>query len=227
MENLPFYILPVFVITTLITLLVLYKSVNYSKSTIIITIIWLAIQSVISLSGFYTITNVMPPRFSLLLIPPVILIISLFLSKTGKQYIDTANIKILTLVHVIRIPVELVLYWLYLQKTIPEIMTYEGQNFDIICGISAPIIYYFGYVKKILNSKVLLAWNIACMLLLLNIVITALLSAPFPIQKFAFNQPNIALLYFPFTWLPGLVVPIVLFAHVASVTQLLKKKHSL
>ena len=227
MENLPFYILPVFVITTLITLLVLYKSVNYYKSTIIITIIWLAIQSVISLSGFYTITNVMPPRFSLLLIPPVILIISLFLSKTGKQYVDNANIKILTLIHVIRIPVELVLYWLYLQKTIPEIMTYEGQNFDIICGISAPIIYYFGYVKKTLNSKVLLVWNIACILLLLNIVITALLSAPFPIQKFAFNQPNIALLYFPFTLLPGLVVPIVLFAHVASVTQLLKKKHSL
>ena len=60
--------------------------------------------------------------------------------------------------------------------------------------------------------------------LLANIVINAILSSPFPLQQFAFDQPNIAILYFPFSWLPTFVVPVVLFCHLASIRQLLKKE---
>jgi hypothetical protein len=95
-------------------------------------------------------------------------------------------------------------------------MTFEGRNFDIISGITAPLIYYFGYHQKVLSNKLMLTWNILCIGLLLNIVINAVLSAPFAFQQFAFEQPNIAVLYFPFNWLPSLVVPLVLFAHLAN-----------
>ena len=47
--------------------------------------------------------------------------------------------------------------------------------------------------------------------LLANIVIIAVLSFPSPIQQFGFEQPNIGLAYFPFIWLPAIIVPIVLF----------------
>jgi hypothetical protein len=55
---------------------------------------------------------------------------------------------------------------------------------------------------------------------LFNIVLTAILSAPLPIQQLAFEQPNIAVLYFPFTFLPGFIVPIVLFSHLVVISKI-------
>ena len=100
----------------------------------------------------------------------------------------------------------------------------EGRNFDIISGITAPLIYYYGFVKKRLNKNILIAWNLLCLALLLNIVINAVLSAPFPFQQFAFNQPNIAVFYFPYVWLPGCIVPLVLLSHLVAIKQLMSKK---
>jgi len=226
MEQLPIYISIVFILITILTIALLYNATNYSKPVIITVLLWLALQGAISLTGFYTVTNVMPPRFALLLLPPIILIAIMFFSKKGKQAMDGYNVKQLTLLHIVRIAVELGLYWLYLHKAIPGIMTFEGRNFDILCGLTAPLVYYFGYVKNTLSKSVLIAWNIVCLLLLANIVVMAVLSAPLPIQQFGFNQPNIALLYFPFIWLPCGIVPVVLFAHMVALRRLLVKKAS-
>lgn len=103
-------------------------------------------------------------------------------------------------------------------------MTFEGRNFDILSGISAPIVAYLVFTKKTLSHNFLLIWNFICLGLLINIVTNALLSAPFPIQKLAFEQPNIAILHFPFSWLPTFVVPVVLLGHLVSIRQLMIKK---
>jgi hypothetical protein len=60
--------------------------------------------------------------------------------------------------------------------------------------------------------------------MLLNIVVIAVLSMPFPIQQFGFGQPAIALFYFPYIWLPGCLVPMVIFAHAFSIRQLLNRE---
>ena len=121
-------------------------------------------------------------------------------------------------------PVEVVLFWLFINKTIPELMTFEGRNFDILAGITTPVIAYLGFRKTGTNRPLLLIWNFVCLGLLINIVVNALFSAPTPIQKFAFDQPNIAILYFPFSWLPTFIVPIVLLGHFISIKQLLNLK---
>jgi hypothetical protein len=87
------------------------------------------------------------------------------------------------------------------------------------------LICYFVFVKKLLNDKYLLLWNVACLALLLNVVIIAVLTAPSRFQQLAFDQPNIALLYFPFEWLPSFIVPIVLFSHLATIRQILHNKN--
>ena len=221
MENLPAFISIVFGLTTLLTVGLFYKATNNSKLTLVILLIWLAVQAVIGLSGFYTVTDTIPPRFLLLVVPPILLIIGLFTTSSGRQYIDSLDIKTLTILHTIRIPVEVVLFWLFVNKTVPELMTFEGRNFDIISGLTAPAIFYFGFIKNQIDKKLILVWNFICLGLLLNIVVNAVLSAPFPFQKFAFDQPNIAVLYFPFNWLPCCVVPLVLLSHLATIRQLL------
>ena len=222
MEHLPALLYLLFAVTAILSLALFLRAVGFSKILIALLSFWIILQSVLGISAFYQVTAVIPPRFMLLVLPPVILIVITFLTKRGKAFIDGLDPGKLTILHIIRIPVEITLYWLFLHKAVPGIMTFEGRNFDILCGITAPVVYYFGYIKNVLHKKVLLAWNIICLLLLANIVSTAVLSAPFPIQQFAFSQPNIALLYFPFVLLPGVIVPIVLFAHLVAIRKLIR-----
>jgi hypothetical protein len=229
MEDLPAYISILFGITTILTAWLFYKATGNSKPVLLIILIWLAIQALIAGSGFYTVTDTLPPRFLLLVLPPLLVIAGLFLSPKGRKFIDGLDLKSLTLLHTIRIPVELVLFMLFTNKAVPELMTFEGRNFDILSGITAPVIFYFAFIRKQLSLKIILIWNVICLGLLINIVENAILSAPFPFQQFAFDQPNIAVLYFPFIWLPCCVVPLVLLSHLAAIRQLsnYEKKESL
>jgi hypothetical protein len=154
------------------------------------------------------------------LLPPVGLIFTLFFVGRGRRFLDGLDLRVLTLLHIIRIPIELVLYWLYLYKAVPQAMTFEGRNFDILSGLTAPLVWYFGFVKPVLGKWVLIGWNVVCMLLLVNIAVTAVLSAPSPFQQFGFEQPNIALFYFPFVWLPCCLVPTVLLANLVAIRRL-------
>lgn len=225
MENLPTFVSIFFGLTTILTIGLFYKATKQSKVTLAIILTWLSIQTIVGISGFYTVTDSIPPRFLFLLLPPILLITGLFVTNKGRKYIDSLDLKMLTILHTIRIPVEIVLFLLCIYKTVPQLATFEGRNFDILSGITAPIIYYFSFIKQRLSNSIILIWNFVCLGLLINIVTNAILSAPFPIQQFAFDQPNIAVLYFPFNWLPSIVVPLVLFSHLAAIRQLLKNKN--
>ena len=224
MENLPVYVYLIFVATVLAAVWLFYLAANQSRYFLVSISIWLLLQSGLSILGFYNDPASSSSRFPLLLLPPFIFFVSRFFTKKGKLFIDSLDIKMLTIFHVIRIPVELVLFWLFIHKSIPEAMTFEGRNFDILSGLSAPLIYYFGFVKKNLGKSVIIAWNFACLALLLNVVIAAILSLPVRFQQFGFEQPNIAIGYFPFVLLPACLVPLAIFSNLAAIRELLTGK---
>jgi hypothetical protein len=170
---------------------------------------------------FYQNASTTPPRFIWLVLPPFLLIAGMFLTPKGKRFVDGLDLKQLTLLHTIRMPVEIVLYYLFTAKAIPQIMTFEGRNFDIISGLTAPLIYYSGFTTKKFPNSITIIWNVLCLGLLINIIILALLSAKTAFQQFGFDQPNIAITYFPFNWLPSVIVPLVLFSHVATLRKVI------
>jgi len=191
------------------------------KTGLAILSTWLLVTGVLAWNGFYLNTEARPPRFMFTIAPMLLMILWLVTGK--RQAISLAiPLRTLMLIHIIRIPVEFVLLQLYHEGKIPLLMTFEGRNFDILSGITAPIIYWLAVNQKKVNKKLLVAWNIAALLLLLNIVINAALSVPTPFQQFAFDQPDVAVLMFPYVWLPSVVVPIVLYAHVVSLMKLIK-----
>jgi hypothetical protein len=220
MEQVPSYIGVIFILTTLATVWIFYNASGKSSKALFVLLGWLALQTALGLSGFYLKTDGVPPRFALLLLPPVVLIATFFLLPSGRRFIDKFDLKLLTLLHVVRIPVEAVLMMLALHHAVPVLMTFEGRNFDILSGISALLLVLFAFRGKP-NKTMLIIWNLACLGLLANIVILAVLSAPFEFQRFAFDQPNIGLAYFPFVWLPCCVVPLVLFSHLAALRKLI------
>ena len=213
----------VFIFTAGLTVYFFYRAANRSTPVLTIIFSWLALQAIISALGFYEKTDTMPPRLLLLPLPPVICILLAFLLPAGRRFTDSLNPAILTLLHSVRILVELVLYGLFLDKQVPVIMTFAGGNLDILAGVTAPLVYYFGFIKKRLPVSVMIAWNLLCLALLFRIVFRALFSVPSPLEKFGFEQPNIAILHFPYAWIPAVIVPIVLYAHLATIRQLAKK----
>lgn len=223
MENLNLITSIGFLLTTALSIYLLYKASKY-KTLALILIIWSIIQSIIAKSGFYLISDTIPPSFLLMVGPPFLSIMLIFATKKGRAFISSFDLKTLILLHIVRIPVELVLYSLFLQKLVPELMTFSGRNLDILSGISAILIYFFVINKAKVNTNLALVWNFICIGLLLNIVINAILSAPFVFQQFAFEQPNIGVLIFPYNLLPAVIVPIVLFSHLISIKQLLAMK---
>jgi hypothetical protein len=233
LNYIPAFIPIFFILTTIATLILFYWVVKNSsaeavrkRSTLIllVMIIWLSLQAIVAIKNVYSANPAsVPPKFFLFGVAPAIfVIIGLFVTPKGRLFIDSLPLKNITWLNIVRIPVEFVLLGLFLNKAVPQLMTFEGRNFDIIAGITAPFIAYFGFTKRILSRKVILAWNFICLALLINIIVNAILSAPFFFQQFAFDQPDIAILYFPFSWLPVFIVPVVLFGHLVSIRRLIK-----
>ena len=224
MNNLPIIVSILFVVITLLTVWQFYNAANKSITVIFCISAWLILQAVLALTGFYQVTQAIPPRFVLLIGPVLLLAILFLVTKRGRSFADTFNIQKLTLLHAVRIPVEIVLYLVYTEKLIPLVMTFEGNNYDIISGFTAPIIYYLVFVNKKLSNTTLLVWNFVCLGLLINVLVIAILSAQTPFQQLAFEQPNIVVTFFPFVWLPSVIVPVVLISHLAAIRQLIKSR---
>ncbi len=205
------------------------RTAKNSIHILLVPVCWLVAQILLGLWGVYAFDiNAFPPNIFLLGIAPALcLIILSFSNRKSRSYLNSLSSKRLNYIHVFRVPVELVLLGLSIQKLIPQIMTFEGRNFDILAGITAPIVGWLVF-RKGAAKKWLVFWNLACLCLLLNIVILALLSAPSPLQQFGFQQPNIGIFMLPYCYLPTIVVPIVLWAHLVSLFQLLfSKKRSI
>lgn len=235
LNTIPYYIAVLFLVITAITFFFIYKIISNAanatvrkRTTVIMMAVagWIILQSILSISHVYSshLDSVPPLLFRFGLLPVLLFFSYLFISKSGRNFIDTLPLAQLTYLHSIRIPVEIGLYLIYIYGAVPELMTFEGGNLDILSGLSAPVIGFLYFKKKSIKPQLLLLWNLICLALLFNIVSRALLSAPFPFQKLAFNQPNVAILYFPFILLPSFMVATVLFCHLAAIRKIILKR---
>lgn len=198
-----------------------YRASGNNIKLVALIVLVTLVQGLLAYFGFYTSFDVSPPRIPLLVMPSFLLIIITYLSASGKRFLDQIDQAWLTFSHIIRFPVELVLYWLFLKGMVPELMTFEGRNFDILSGLSAPFLAYWAYVKKRVGPRWLLLWNFICLGLLLNIVLHAILSTPSPFQQLSFDVPNTGVFYFPYAWLPSIIVPLVFLSHLICIRQLM------
>jgi len=233
LEELPPYVSIVFILTTFLTvgiLLTAVKSVSleaFPSRLLVFTLpFWIILTGSLAVSGFYMEPESFPPRLVLFGILPALLFVLLNLFAFRQELVARLPLRTLTLVHVVRVPVELVLYWLCLGGLVPQIMTFQGRNFDILSGILAVAVFFLGFAGRRANKGILIAFNIVGLILLANVVSIAALSLPSPMQQLAFEQPNRAVLFFPYVWLPTIIVPIVLFSHLASLYKLATNKLS-
>ena len=227
-ENFPAYINWFFALITVLTVIFYLYAVWETRRQKVflfvnagVLVFLLGLYAALAFNGFYLVKTI-PPRFFLGLFPTTVILLILFFAFARKE-IPVKSLQILTLLSVIRVPVEIILLGLYREGQVPQLMTFEGRNFDILSGLTAPLIAWLAFRGGKMNRQLLIVWNLLAFGLLLNILINAILALETPFQQFAFDQPNRGVLYFPFFWLPAIIVPIVFVSHVISLWQLLKR----
>ncbi len=210
-----------FIVVVLATFGFAYKAIG---KPILLAIVWLALLSALALQGFFTDTTAQPPHLLIAAAGPLLAIVLTFATPAGRRFIDRLDLQMLTYLSVVRAGVELVLFGLAMDHLVPKDMTFIGTNFDILSGFSAPVMGALAFAGGKPARGPLLIWNAITFGLLIHVVVVAMLSAPTPFQQLNFDRPNVAILEWPFIWLPGFVVPMVLFAHLVAFRRLLKRR---
>ena len=211
-----------FILICLTTIGLFYRANPGLRKTMIFIVLWSVVQSIIATLGFYSDLQKMPPPILAMFLPPLILILYGSTGARLRKVESQHNIVRSTWVHSIRLPVEIVLYFLYSYALVPRLMTFEGRNFDILAGISAPVMAVLYFRNKISNFGLFL-WNVVCLGLVLFILVNGVLSTEVPFQQFAFDQPNKAVTIIPYVLLPALVVPLVIYSHIIDLHLLTRK----
>ncbi len=187
---------------------------------IVVAALWFLLVGLLARAGFFSNFAARPPRLLFaLLLPAVALAVVSFSSRNLREALRHTPVSWLFFIQAFRILVELLLWRGYKTGAIPVQMTFEGRNFDILAGLSAP---FAGWLWQRTRNRTLgIAWNLAGMALLLNIVVIAVLSMPTPLRMFVTEPANTLLTQFPFIYLPAILVPIGYTAHILSLRQLI------
>ncbi|WP_462250860.1 hypothetical protein [Ekhidna sp.] len=232
MEDIPNYVAATFVAIVIAVLGFLYYAISTaspSKKSItpslVLTLIvgWIFFISVQTFNGYFTNLSGIP-RLPLMVGITVLTIIILFIWPRTRSILMNMPITTLHYIHIVRVPVEMVLWWLAVSRAIPMDMTFEGGNLDIISGISAPFAAVFMVGARSKSRVGAIIWNILALALLVNIVQMAIGYMPYFYTPSGGETANLGVFYFPYVLLPTFIVPVIFFSHLVSIFQLIFKK---
>lgn len=187
--------------------------------------LWLAYAAQLGLRG-----KLLPPAaggappFALLMVPGLVLTLLAVLSPLGARLADRLPYAALIGFQAFRLPLEGLLYAFHAQGRLPVQMTFAGRNFDVLTGIAAIGVAWMAARGKA-GRKVIFAWNLAGLGLLLNIMAVAALSLPAPWRVFRNDPPNELVLHFPYVYIPALFVTAALAGHLLVFRKLARGKH--
>jgi len=186
-----------------------------------IVIGWLVLISYLSTRHIFDQFSLLPPRMGLVLFPPLIAVVFLANHRKVTRLLNVAPPHWFVFIQSFRIVIGILFYLLYLHHIIPVQMTFVGKNFDLFFGLLAPVMGILCLKRKI-QPWLLTLWHFTGITLLSIVVITAVLSAPFPFKLFQSQETNTMIAYFPFVLMPAFVVPFGILLHLFGLKKSLK-----
>lgn len=178
--------------------------------------LWLGAQSLLVASGRMTSLplNGLPFFFG----PILVVWVGLALSPVGRRLATVVPLAALVAFQAFRLPLELVLHSWVAQGTIPQTMTWSGQNWDIISGVTAlvcaPLANRFRVAARLAN--------IVGFALLLNVMRVAILSSPVPFG-WGVQPPLLLAFHLPYALIGPVCVGGALFGHLVLTRALWSK----
>jgi hypothetical protein len=183
---------------------------------------WMIFTGEIAARGFIAQFEQRPPPMLFVFLVVIALGVALGFSRVGDRLIRGISLPVLIGIQAFRFPLELVMHRAAVEGVMPVQMSYSGWNFDILTGITAifvSILLAIGWMPR----WGIWLWNIGGIALLAGIIILAAASSPM-IRAFGDEPPrvNTWVAYFPFIWLPAVLVVAAIFGHVVITRKLLR-----
>jgi len=178
---------------------------------------WLVLALLVASTGVLSSFEARPPRLLFVLGTAIVLVITTVRARVFDHVPRAWPIALQTM----RVPIELVLFLLFRAGSIPEHMTFEGRNFDVLVGLTAPFIAW-AVARGHLGRRGVIAWNVASLGLLANIIVLAITAIPGPLHRPWPGPPNTIVATVPWVLLPVFLVPVALLGHVVSLRQSLQ-----
>ena len=182
--------------------------------TLGLLVVWLAYAGMLGVTGVPGHYDQVPPGLVLLVVPVVLAVLALTLTSSGATLASHLPLRLLLGFQVFRVGVELSLHHLSSLGLAPRIITLEGGNTEILVALTAPLAAWI--VTGPTGRRFAWAWNLVGLASLGNVVVRAVLSAPGPLQLIHAEVPDMAILLYPFTFIPGFMAPLALALHILA-----------
>jgi hypothetical protein len=177
----------------------------------------LGASAALALSGLLADTSRKPPAFLILM---ALCTAATVLTARSSLGAALARLPLWALVGAqgFRLPLELVMHRAASASVMPPEMTFGGLNYDIVTGASALVLAAALYTRSAPRAAVV-AWNVIGSALLAIIVAVAFAATPL-VQAFGPEHVNRWVFYFPYVWLPTVLVQAALFGHLVVFRRL-------
>jgi len=184
---------------------------------------WLLYVGLLAYFGVVRNPALRPPGMVYILLP-VFIFVFLFVirSPAGARVAISIPLWALLGFQVYRVGVELFLHELWHDGLAPRMVTFNGTNFDILIGVSAPLIAWLASRGQ-LETRLALIWNALGLLSLANVAARSALTAPGPLHILHSEVPNLAIGTFPYTFIPGFLAPLAVVLHVFAIRSLRRR----
>ena len=172
--------------------------------------------------GLLSRSDVAPPPMPVMIALVIGISLAVGLSPWGRVLAMETPLLSLIAIQSFRLPLELVMHHAVNRSIMPNQLSFSGYNFDIVTGLGAIILSILMTLKTKVPSKVVWVWNIWGMLCLLAIVIIAIATSP-SVRAFGNDPANINswVLFFPYVWLPAVLVTIAISGHIIITRKLI------
>ena len=184
--------------------------------------LWLAVTAGLAGAGVFRRFDALPPRVMVAAMIATAALVAFSRSAPGRRFVAEASLVGITALQCFRAPVEMALHALYTRDLVPVQMTWSGRNFDVLVGLTAPLVA-LALHRGLIGRRGLAAWHVASLAMLINIVATAVMSFPGPLRRFHEGVSAAVVAEVPFVWLPAFLVPVAAASHIVSLLEIRRR----
>lgn len=170
-------------------------------------------------SGFYQTASRIPTIQFGVLFPILAGVLLFFLWHPLRRVIETVPQQWIVGIQLYR-TLGVVFLILYAMGRLPSAFALPAGAGDVLVGLLAPIVAT-AQTRQWRNANGLLrAWNILGLADLAVALTTGFLTSPSPLQRLAFDAPNVLIGRYPLVMVPVFLVPLAILLHLASLQKL-------
>lgn len=183
----------------------------------------MAVSAAVARSGLLQRFDIMPPPMGLLIVAVLAVALAFGLSPLGASVAASVPLAVLIGVQAFRFPLELLMHRGMTLGIVPQALSYGGLNYDILTGLGALALVAALRTGAPVPRWAIWAWNVWgswCLVVIVGVAITAS-----PMLRLFGDDPrqvNTWVLFFPYVWVPAILVANAIATHIVVTRALLR-----